>query len=104
MVKVQVVPRRELTPQLLLRLRNRPLHSLCEEGGEGLNIEIDARAVECTKIARTILDPHDRPGIAARGQHGVHQKASHSTIAIHVGMYVPNEPVTEYGSDRWLSF
>jgi hypothetical protein len=53
----------QLTPRFLVRLRNRPLHSLGQEGGEGLDVEIDARAVECTKIARTITRVSAAPSL-----------------------------------------
>ncbi len=77
-------------------------YSLREKGGERLNVEVDARAVQGAQIARAIFDAHHGPRVATRREHRIHQKAGHSSVAIHVWMDVPKEPVSEHRSNRWL--
>jgi hypothetical protein len=63
-------------------LLDRPGYSRCNQCGEGPHIRIDACAIQCAQVLRTIFDPHHGPWIPSRGQQNIHQKAGSAAIVI----------------------
>ncbi|MDR3776773.1 MAG: hypothetical protein P4K97_07740 [Terracidiphilus sp.] len=53
--------------------------------------------IERAQVFGAIIDANHRPGIAARGQQYIQQKARHTSIAVRRGMDVAKEPVVVPG-------
>jgi hypothetical protein len=45
---------------------------------------------------------HNHPGIPTRSKHGIHEKPAHAAIAIHVGMNIHKNKITQDGPDRYI--
>src|SRR5580700_9987935 len=92
------------SPRSSGRLVQRPLHALCDEGCERLNICVDTGAIQRREIRVPIFNTNHGPGITARRQHRVHQEPRHAAVSIRVRMVIAEQPVPENSADAWIYF
>lgn len=55
---------------------------LCER----FNVSVHTGTFECGEIRVPVFYSDDGPGVAAGGTHDVHQEASDTAVAVHVGV------------------
>ena len=67
-----------------------------DECRKGPYVLADARRFERAHVSVALLHRDDRPRIAARGQHHVHEESPHAAVAVHVRMDVHQGEVTEH--------
>ena len=85
------------------RLLHGPPDLLSHEPDEWHNVHIDAGRFQCSKVYVSIFMANNGPGITARGQHRIHQEASHASVTVWVRVDIAEEPVAENSAYRGLS-
>src|SRR5665213_496664 len=83
------------SPAFFLYLLHGTFNPFRNELREWADIHVDARAVQRLQIDGTILHQDHSPGIAPRGERGVHEKTGYPSVTVRIGVHITEDQTIE---------